>query len=601
MSAGLQAPLADVLARVIEAAEAEGRRVRAEFLRADGPRGSGTKAPIDTEIELHLRDLLQRLVNCTFIGEETGLSPGLIDAYRWLVDPHDGTSDFLKGYRGSSVSVALLRGRIPVLGVVHVPLSPDRGSETISWAEGCGPMRRNGIELRVDLSRERLRPGACVWVTKSSALRPQTFSRAVLPARYVAMTSIAHRLARVAAGDGVAAISVHCVNEYDIAAGAALIRAAGGVLFDAQGREIVFTGAADATVSGCFGGAPDAGERLARFQWSTTQSETKKPLRVPSGFPKVSDEDRMLRAQGCLLGQLIGDSLGSLVEFQSVAGIANAYPGGVRDLADGGAWNTIAGQPTDDGEMALALARSILKEGRFDANAAYRAYREWFASGPFDCGTDTEQGLVGTPNDEGQGNGSLMRVSPIGVWAAGDPQQAAAAARADSALTHPSSVCTEACAGYTAAIAAGIAAGDRRKMIDVALQYSEGSAHEVIARAVRGERPKDIETDRGSVLVALQNAFYQLVHAGSLEDGVIATVGAGGDAGTNGAVAGALLGSAHGRDAVPDRWMLAVLACRALAEAGAPRPRPMCYWPDDALELAEALCTRQTAGSVSLP
>ncbi len=64
------------------------------------------------------------------------------------------------------------------------------------------------------------------------------------------------------------------------------------------------------------------------------------------------------RAQGCLLGQLAGDALGSLVELQKPEQIRREYPNGVRELADGGTWNTIAGQPTDDSEMALLLART---------------------------------------------------------------------------------------------------------------------------------------------------------------------------------------------------------------------------------------------------
>ena len=64
---------------------------------------------------------------------------------------------------------------------------------------------------------------------------------------------------------------------------------------------------------------------------------------------------------------------------------------------------------------------------------------------------------------------------------------------------------------------------------------------------------------------------------------------AGGDTGTNAAIAGALLGAATGIAAIPPRWVAPVLACRPLAEAGAARPRPMHYWPDDLLEIAEAL------------
>ncbi len=55
------------------------------------------------------------------------------------------------------------------------------------------------------------------------------------------------------------------------------------------------------------------------------------------------DAETLSRAQGCLLGQLAGDSLGGLVEFQSAQEIRRQYPGGIRELADGGTWGTIAG------------------------------------------------------------------------------------------------------------------------------------------------------------------------------------------------------------------------------------------------------------------
>ena len=89
------------------------------------------------------------------------------------------------------------------------------------------------------------------------------------------------------------------------------------------------------------------------------------------------------RAQGCLLGQLAGDGLGSLVEFQEADAIRSQYPNGVRELASGGTWNTLAGQPTDDSEMALMLARTLVEQGRFDVGAIREAYLRWFESGPF--------------------------------------------------------------------------------------------------------------------------------------------------------------------------------------------------------------------------
>ena len=70
---------------------------------------------------------------------------------------------------------------------------------------------------------------------------------------------------------------------------------------------------------------------------------------------------------------------------------------------------------------------------------------------------------------------------------------------------------------------------------------------------------------------------------------MVTTVSKGGDTDTNAAICGALLGAAQGRDAVPLQWRNAVLSCRPVHAPDIHRPRPQAYWPDDALELAEAL------------
>ncbi|HYX65025.1 MAG TPA: ADP-ribosylglycohydrolase family protein, partial [Burkholderiales bacterium] len=149
-------------------------------------------------------------------------------------------------------------------------------------------------------------------------------------------------------------------------------------------------------------------------------------------------------------------------------------------------------------------------------------------------------------------------------------------------------VCLDACAAYCAAIAAGVADGGIESMFEAALAHSKGPAHEAIKRAAKAHAPADYFTHPSWVVVALQNAFFCL-RALSLEEALVRTVGCGGDTDTNGAVTGALLGACHGRAQVPARWILPVLACRPLAECGALRPRPIEYWPDDILELAEAL------------
>jgi fructose-1,6-bisphosphatase/inositol monophosphatase family enzyme len=436
--AQMEKPIVDagLLAAVVGAVEAEGEALRAEFCRPGGPRGRRGTCPLDREIEERLRTKLCGLISCQFVGEEGEASSGPQAGWTWLVDPHDGTFEFMSGRRGSAISVALLREGVPVLGVVHAPDPPDRGPDTIAWAEGAR-LQRDGRPLEVDLSQRRLAAGEFVLATASTALKPETWSRAVAPARYVAMPSIAYRLARVAAGDAIATLSVHGVAEYDVAAGMALLRAARGVLLDAEGREVALQGRSENRLSGCFAGAPQAARQLAQFDWKLLDQEPRREPRVTLVFPRRKPDTSLSRAQGCLLGQVVGDSLGSQVEFKPANEIARLHPGGLRELADGGVYHMLAGQPTDDSEMALTLARAIAREGRYDAEKVLDRYREWLTSRPVDVGMTTEKGLIGIRDSRSESNGSLMRVSPIGIWAAGDPALPPRTPRAPRLLAHP--------------------------------------------------------------------------------------------------------------------------------------------------------------------
>lgn len=302
------------------------------------------------------------------------------------------------------------------------------------------------------------------------------------------------------------------------------------------------------------------------------------------------------RAQGCLLGQLAGDALGSLVEFQSPDDILREYPDGVRELADGGTWNTIAGQPTDDSEMALMLARMLAEHGRYDCEAARLAYVFWLDSGPFDCGSTVAGGLRGRHNPDSQANGAMMRVSPLGIFGANyELDQVAEWARQDAAITHVHEVCQQANALYAMAIAHAVREGcDALSLYGRIVGWAtDMEADDSLLNAISGaaEAPSADYTDlQGWVLIAFQNALWQLLNAENLEQAVIDTVMCGGDTDTNAAIAGALLGAIYGRSAIPDQWAHCVLNCRP--DASQPhvfRPRPACFWPMDALELAGRL------------
>ena len=305
-----------------------------------------------------------------------------------------------------------------------------------------------------------------------------------------------------------------------------------------------------------------------------------------------SDEIRS-RAQRCLLGQLIGDALGSLVEFQSPDRIAAAYPNGVRELKDGGTWNTIAGQPTDDSEMALALARCLVRDDGYNAVHVRRAYVEWLASEPVDCGMTVQSGLRGQPNPESQANGALMRVSPLGILGAreGMESHALEAAEKDAAMTHPHPVCAEANRVFVQALIWAIRDGvSADTILDRLCSTGDDSVVRGVLSRARLGPPEDFIAQQGWVLIALQNAFWQAKNNLNPEESLVDTIGQGGDTDTNAGICGALLGAIHGLDAWPERWVTTVLSCRP--ERGTPRvrrPRPEVYWPVDALDLADQL------------
>jgi ADP-ribosyl-[dinitrogen reductase] hydrolase len=308
------------------------------------------------------------------------------------------------------------------------------------------------------------------------------------------------------------------------------------------------------------------------------------------------DPDKLLRAEGCLLGQLAGDSLGSLVEFQSAEGICASYPDGVRELADGGTWGTIAGQPTDDSEMALMLARMLVKEGNYYPDEARKAYVFWLNSSPFDCGNTVRCGLRGLPNRESQANGALMRISPLGIFGCNyDFERVSELAQQDAALTHPHPVCLQANALFAAAIADSVDARkeaeqvyDRMKERAVAMGVEARLMKAIVDAAI--SPPADFVHQQGWVLIAFQNAFWQLLHAQTLEAGIVDTVMHGGDTDTNAAIAGALLGAVHGREAIPEQWVDKLLNCRpGMGKPNVRHPRPECFWPVDALDIARCL------------
>jgi ADP-ribosylglycohydrolase/fructose-1,6-bisphosphatase/inositol monophosphatase family enzyme len=577
----------------VDAARAAAAILLADVHRPGGPRGGGDKAVADHEAEEEIRRrLLARFAGWGYRGEETGEQPAAAGSPTWLVDPNDGTRDYLAGRRGSAVSIGLVAEGRPVLGVVFAFAYPDDRGDLFLWAEGCGPLTRNGRPV-VHAPPAVLTPMDTALVSSKGDRDPKGNLENARPARYRSLPSIAHRLAVVAAGEAAVATSLFAPRDWDYAGGHALVLGSGGTLVDQDGRPVTYGPDGTSRSERVFGGGLEPARALAARPWRVNSGrwDGDAPVRLRPG-EAVRDPGLLARAQGCLLGQVAGDNLGALVEFASPDEIRAAHGDGPRRLLDGGRWDLLAGQPTDDSEMALTLARTLVATGGFEARRVGESYRRWLASSPFDVGHTTRAALTGAPDAASQANGSLMRASPLALLAhALAPERAAALAREDAALTHPHPVCRDATAAFVVAASEALRTGDRRASFGAAWRWAERHAAAEVVEALKraqNEAPVTHREHLGWVLLTLQNAFFELLHAETLEEGVVRTVRRGGDTDTNAAVAGALLGAALGRDAVPEQWRLMVLSCHPVPGSAA-RPRPMPYWPVDVFELAERL------------
>ncbi|PRQ12082.1 hypothetical protein C1Y63_03170 [Corynebacterium sp. 13CS0277] len=304
-----------------------------------------------------------------------------------------------------------------------------------------------------------------------------------------------------------------------------------------------------------------------------------------------STNELLDRARGLLLGQFIGDSLGSLVEFCDPEDIAARYPQGVRDLADGGTWNLLAGQPTDDSQMAMELILSLLEHGHYDADAVRAGYRRWAASDPFDIGFTVSHALGGEPNEYSQSNGALMRISPVAIIHAAASRPLAAAqkdARADATITHLNPIAIDANAAYVTGLLTALRGG---AIADILAAMQDAATTPEVREAITSA-PQTYAKHAGWVLLSLSLATHALRESATVgaEQALIDVVSFGGDTDTHAAIAGALLGATYGLGTWPERWVGTVLACTPDADRSAPgRALHSRYYAHHLLEQAEQL------------
>ena len=165
--------------------------------------------------------LVARLPKAGWLSEETVDKPERLDKkHVWVVDPLDGTKEFVMGIPEFSVSVALVEDGQPVLAVIFNPAAGE-----LYYSERGGGVFYNGRPAYVS-ERTELQ-GAEVEASRSERKRGEfeSFEERV---HVRTLGSIAYKLARIAAGQADATWSRGPKNEWDICAGALLVEEAGG-------------------------------------------------------------------------------------------------------------------------------------------------------------------------------------------------------------------------------------------------------------------------------------------------------------------------------------------------------------------------------------
>lgn len=252
------------------------------------------------------------------------------------------------------------------------------------------------------------------------------------------------------------------------------------------------------------------------------------------------------KLKGMLWGLVVGDCLGSPIQFTSKDGhkeITRMEPAvGVygRDLPKG-YW-------TDDSSMAFCIMESYVRLGRYDLQDIARNFVRWhdegFMSsvpkGAFDIGFATSsamrglrRGIMKNGEENGQGNGSIMRFAPSFVIAMKEKNPIVCEDISD--LTHNSEAVRE----------------------QIRLMYSFISA----CLDDTAVKPLTLYNDRkdvpnsGWAIHTIGAAGWALQRFDTFRDGMLAAVNLGGDSDSIGAVYGQMAGAYYGMDAIPEEWI----------------------------------------------
>ncbi len=319
-------------------------------------------------------------------------------------------------------------------------------------------------------------------------------------------------------------------------------------------------------------GQPDAGAGRGGGRGKADAPAAVVPALPGPTWPALDPAAARDRAVGCLLGLAVGDAIGTAVEFKPRDSFAP-----LTDMVGGGPFGLAPGEWTDDTTMALCLAESLLAKGTVDPADLMTRFAGWLQRGEntvsgrcFDIGATTRAAIesfiadgnpaAGSHHASAAGNGSLVRLAPLAIFAAGDRALAELLAGKQSRTTHAALEVIGSCRLFTDMLIDALTGADkagalRQRVMALAPKVLFISAGEY------KDKTRDQIGSSGYVVHTLEAALWSVWQTDNFRDAVLTAANLGDDADSVGAVAGQLAGALYGAKGIPADW-LAKLAWR---------------------------------------